>query len=328
MAFCYGLNEKDSKFVLYRGCTSLSDSEIEAIIAHELSHIKNDLDYNTFRYVYSFNLRTYWRLFIIALFSIVFVGYFSFLVWEYYAGLISSLEMLFGFIVPTLSWLALNIASSSFQLSNLAPEMYEFRADLISAITIGNPRKVIEAIDGFRFSTLLSFSNDSDSKNIIGRVWDSSRGVYRKIMKKGKHTKRHSNWLAYFKQSYFQIILSLGHNFDYPNDELRKDFLKFVDETMNSKTSYQYNPEKLNFIKSFMGRKMMADQGQIANYSFVNHDLSWSSFERVIEYLDSTHKDFNSVECSADLDIELYQVILTIIILLVNDVIRQTRNIA
>jgi len=134
--------------------------------------------------------------------------------------------------------------------------------------------------------------------------------------------------LDYFKESYFQIILKLGYEFDYPTDELRKDFLLFVEKLMNSNMSFFYYPQEINFIKTILGRKVIIDRDQIANFSFINKDLSFGSFEKVLKYVDEHHMSFNAQECASTVGVTIYEVILAIVFLLVNEVLRNNQIVA
>ncbi len=330
--YTFGLNEENASIVLYEKCLELNEDELHPILAHELAHVKHDVKYLSLRYLWEENNRRYGFLPSIVL-SIV-MAYACVSIYMIGSSTPKSMgpeEQVTVLINRSLPYLfaTLNLSVtmatkiflewSTFTFRRPAPEIDEFKADLVAYLTLNDASSLINSLSIFRRLQIKYYLETLPSTSKTSML----RKIYNRFMEKGVYAREYSSWLDYFKESMGKLMITLGKGFDYPRDKLRKDFIKFIDKLLNGNLNFSLKKENIKFNKLWALKTLLTNDS-VALYSWLQEEIYYmnpSHKEKVIDYLKKHLKGFNAKVCSSKIDIPLYEVIIVILTALVDEAI-------
>lgn len=331
--YSFGRNENNGNIVLYEKCTELDELTLEAILAHELAHIKLDIQ--------EYTLQSF-----LTAFSSVKSSYFSlpFLFsacWLFYDLIfllnvnVESIEQSIRFFYDFLPFL---LASTSFLLIFFARnflyipiglkrpvlEFDEFKADALTYLTLKDVNILMHALDQFRKLQVRAIIDKPipHKRNLFKRI----KEIHDRIMEKGIFSKAYSNWLEYFKEDYSSLVLNFGKGFDAPKDYLRKGFLMFIDKICTQYIAFKQEKKKIN-LDIYWYLKLALSGTNIALIEWLGDEVyrvPKKTKNKIIDYLSKNLENFNAKTCCEVTNTSLYDVLTVVLTLLVDGTLSLT----
>jgi Zn-dependent protease with chaperone function len=327
--FTFGLNERRSSILLYERCIDLPEDELQAIFAHELGHVKSDIEENSITHLLS---KSHGRYAIVpALVSVAIVASFILdliieasgvsTVQDPYTKFIMLVNICAPFALATGALASMIIVklyvAHYFNMYYTASGVDEFRADLVAFLTLRDKGSLIRSFSSIRD---LQIRYIIETRPPSRSLFSVARELYARIMGKGYFAKDYASWLPYFNESLTKLWLTFGRGFDFPKDKLRIQFLNFIDVLVNKEVKFEFGKSRIIRLGTISDIRIGLSMDAIALYAFDDdfHGMPMSSKERVVGYLTGHLDGFNATLCSNSTLVPVYEVIVVIIILLVS----------
>lgn len=338
--YSFGLEKDRSSIVLYKKCSELDQATLEAIVAHELSHVRSDVGHHTLRLFFTGIPQS-------KLLHLPTVPFVLSVLWFFRDFLYYSLDVK-ALVILNLdaNTVELNVAEASSYFNNVMPlflaltsfslvifanaflflaiglnrpvcELDEFKADFTTYLLLDDADAICTSLDRFRRLQISYYIEKPSTKS----TWlHRARQAYNRVMSKGFFSKEYSSWLEYFRQDYGELCLTFGKGFDFPRDRLRKDFVKFIDKLCNQHVKLKPVKTSVRLDTLWFVRNSIFG-AQVAIAEWLQEDVYRIPTEtrmRVANYLLGNLDSFNAKACSRMAEASLHQVV-TIVLALLTD---------
>jgi len=327
--YSFGLNKNKGSIALYEKCAELDDSTLETIISHELVHIGSDVKHHTLQLLFTrtASLPSFLVFNLPFVFSVVWFLHDwldMFFLANAGLGTLEQIAAFFNYSLPLLlsltSFLLVFFARFYIYLpiglERPVIEMSEFKADLLTYLMLGKADVICNSLDRFRrLQVLYHIENPSLKHSQFYRI----KEIYNKAMSKALSPKSYPNWLGYFRENYAKLNQIFGKALDFPEDRLRKDFVEFIDRTVNGHNIFQINdPKKPNYDKVW-AIKSSIKENRVAMVDWLQgevHNMQMEKKRKIVGYIWANANDFNAKECSKITQTTLYETIVILSTLL------------
>jgi Zn-dependent protease with chaperone function len=315
-----GCDEKNAVIALYEKCKELKREEMEPILAHEMAHIKFDLDYYTLNYI----LDKYHGKFTVIrnLVFLIISTFFAFETWKAFqvsGNINKDINNYFPFYIAVLSltqlvffmaWISHNVA-----YLNPVPAIEEIRADLVAFLHIGNINKFINALNAWRGLEIEYFFENPVPQRL--RFYKIKK-FFKKVFAGQRSIHHFSDWLEYLRQDVVKIKF-IGRDIDFLEDRLRIDFLRFIDKLVNNNVRFRLLKKDIR-LDRWWDLKFSFVASEIGLFGFKRNlnTISYVERAKIIEFLTSNLSNFNGKSCSLEMKVKLFNVIIVIVTLLID----------
>jgi hypothetical protein len=166
-----------------------------------------------------------------------------------WAGLVSYVNRLVPYIITTISisiFLTVQVGTQLLftTLKRPVSSIDEFRADLIAYLELGKVEPFSSSLATMRRYQVAYQVKQQVEKGFERQFTARIRALYRRAWKRGIYSKQYRSWMDYFRTSYGNLLVTLGRGFDYPNDELRIEFLRFIERVCKAQIRLECNAAK------------------------------------------------------------------------------------
>ena len=332
--YSFGSGPENSTIILNEDCQYLDKDNIKLLLLHEMSHIKNDLRKNTLKNIYKGKIGKYNLLSMIYpciliwfLFELIRMLYTPY---PYgFSGLEEFFNKLFPFIVALMSISsvqAIKIFMKIFTYSFTEPvsDISEFRSDLSAYIKIGNTKPFYDMFEFIRKKQVEEMLNDNLNKSKPIPLIKEVQLGYDNLLSKIVPEIKHYAWTEYFREKRVTSFNYRGKS-DYPLDELRLEFIEFINEICNKNVVLKINTIYEKQLYMYLGKASLWStyiESSTAIRDWLYEDINKIPIKQKNEItcqLAFNKKEFNARKVSEMIQVPIENVLVILLYLMLDD---------